>query len=72
MNDGSLEPPADAYRTQVVHADANGVFAYAMPRAGWWGFAALVEDAERGPAPDGRLVPVELGGVTWVFARDMR
>jgi hypothetical protein len=27
--------------TQVVKADANGVFTYGVPFAGWWGFAAL-------------------------------
>lgn len=71
-NDGSLTAPADAYVTQVIRADANGTFAYAMPRAGWWGFAALVEGQERLPNPDGKPVPVELGGLIWVHARDMR
>jgi cobalt/nickel transport protein len=36
--------PHRPYVTQVVKADKNGVFSYAMPRAGWWGAAAL-EDA---------------------------
>jgi cobalt/nickel transport protein len=71
-NDGSLRPPADAYITQVIKADANGVFAYAMPRAGWWGFAALIEGDERLPNPKGESVPVELGGLIWVYTRDMR
>jgi len=64
-------PPADPYVTQVVKADANGVFSYAMPRAGWWGFAALSEadwklkhdDTEKG---------VEIGAVYWVHTRDMK
>ncbi len=71
-NDGSLRPPADAYITQVIKADANGVFAYAMPRAGWWGFAALIEGDERLSNPKGESVAVELGGLIWVHTRDMR
>ena len=34
LNDGSVTVPADAYITQVIKADSNGVFSYAMPRAG--------------------------------------
>lgn len=50
--------------TQVVKTDANGVFHYAVPFAGWWGFAALTE------APDTRKYkgmdkPVERGAVLW-------
>jgi cobalt/nickel transport protein len=71
-NDGSLSSPADAFVTQVVKADAQGVFAYAMPRAGWWGFAALVEAEDPMPNPEGEPVPVELGGLIWVHTRDMR
>jgi cobalt/nickel transport protein len=71
-NDGSVSIPADAFVTQVTKADAQGVFAYAMPRAGWWGFAALVEADDTMPNPDGAQVPVELGGLIWVHTRDMR
>mgnify|MGYP002713024104 CR=1 FL=1 len=71
LNDGSVTPPADAYVTQVVKADANGTFSYVMPRAGWWGFAALLEGPEKMPNPAGEAVPVEQGALIWVFARDM-
>lgn len=71
-NDGSVTPPSDPFITQVIKADANGAFAYAMPRAGWWGFAALVEGDEALPNPRGELVPVELGGLIWVHTRDMQ
>ena len=69
-NDGSVTPPNDAFVTQVVRADQNGTFAYALPRAGWWGFAALVEGPDA-PGPDGRPAPTELGGLIWVKATDM-
>lgn len=71
LNDGSVVPPNDDFITQVLKADANGTFSYAMPRAGWWGFAALVENGTMA-APDGREVPVEEGGLIWVNAVSMR
>lgn len=70
-NDGSVEPPAAPFVTQVVKADANGTFSYAMPRAGWWGFAALLEGDETMANPDGEQVSVELGALIWVHAREM-
>ncbi len=38
-NPSPVKAPSDPFITQVVKADANGVFSYAMPRTGWWGFA---------------------------------
>jgi cobalt/nickel transport protein len=70
VNDGSVTPPNDAFITQVIKADGNGVFAYAMPRAGWWGFAALVDGPET-KGPDGKPASTELGGLIWVKATDM-
>ena len=72
MNDGSLQAPADPFVTQVIKADAGGGFAYAMPRAGWWGFAALVDSDARMKSPTGKDVPVERGGLMWVRAIDMK
>ena len=69
-NDGSVTVPNEAFVTQVIRTDQNGVFAYAMPRAGWWGFAALV-DGPDAKAPDGRPAATELGGLIWVKATDM-
>jgi len=64
--------PADPYATQVIRADGNGVFAYAMPREGWWGFAALLQGEKKMKGPDGTPVDVELGGLIWVRTRDMK
>ena len=72
MNDGSVTAPADPFITQVIKADAGGAFAYAMPRAGWWGFAALVEAEKPMKNPAGKDVPVERGGLMWVRAVDMK
>ena len=71
-NDGSVQAPADAFATQTLKADAAGVFSYAMPRAGWWGFAALVAGNAPLENPEGRKVPVEAGGLIWVRTRDMK
>lgn len=72
VNDGSVAPPNEAFETQVIKADAEGVFAYTIPRAGWWGFAALFEADTPLRAPDGQDAPVELGGLMWVRAVDMK
>jgi len=70
-NPSIVTAPADAYVTQVVKADGNGVFHYAMPRAGWWGFAALNE-ADWTLKHDGVDKAVEIGAVYWVRTRDMK
>ena len=72
VNDGSITPPGDAFITQVIKADATGAFHYAMPRAGWWGFAALTEADYKLKDPSGAEKPVELGGLIWVKAVDMK
>lgn len=64
--DGKVAPPADPFITQVIKADAAGVFSYAMPRAGWWGFSALSEADETMQNPQGKEVAVEIGGLIWV------
>lgn len=71
-NEGNkVRIPADPYVTQVIKADSRGVFSYAMPRAGWWGFAALAAGDQKMRSPDGTMVEVELGGLIWVRTRDM-
>jgi cobalt/nickel transport protein len=70
-NPAVVQAPADPYATQVVKADANGVFHYAMPRAGWWGFSALSE-ADWTLPHDGAQKGVEIGAVFWVHTRDMQ
>lgn len=70
-NPSVVQPPSDPYVTQVVKADANGIFSYAMPRAGWWGFAALNE-ADWKLQHDGVDKSVEIGAVYWVHTVDMK
>lgn len=61
--------PSGPFVTQVIKADAQGVFTYVMPKAGWWGFAALVDGAPS--QKDGKPVGVELGGLIWVKCEKM-
>lgn len=68
--DGSIEPPSSAFETQSLLTDANGTFSYTAPRAGWWGFAALIVGEDR-PAPDGEPAGVELGALVWLNFVDM-
>jgi cobalt/nickel transport protein len=62
--------PASPYLVQKVRADGNGIFHYAMPRAGWWGFAATVE-ADWTVKRDGDEKPVSLVTSIWVATRDL-
>ncbi len=68
---GEVSAPSDPFITQVVKTDANGVFTYAMPRAGWWGFAALLDDGET-MLHKGKAYPVESGAVLWVKTKVMQ
>jgi cobalt/nickel transport protein len=68
---GRVKAPDETYITQVVKADANGVFSYAMPKAGWWGFAAL-NTADFKLKHEGKEYPVEIGAVLWVKTREMK
>ncbi len=65
--EGLTTPPADAFITQTIHADANGTFTFGLPRAGFWGFAALnlVPDATH------RGKPLSQDAVIWVQTQAM-
>lgn len=59
--DSKLKAPHECMVTQEVLCDGNGVFTFACPKSGWWGFAAL-NDADykiKGKS-------VELGAILWI------
>jgi cobalt/nickel transport protein len=67
---GKSKAPTDSHVCQVVKTDKNGVFSFAMPKPGWWGFSAIME----APEPikhEGKDKKVELGAVIWVHAYPM-
>ena len=68
---GTTKAPTEAHIKQVVKTDGNGIFSFAMPRAGWWGFSAITE----GPKPirlEGKEKKVEVAAVLWVQAYPMQ
>ncbi len=62
-----VEAPQDAFVTQTIKADSNGVFTFGIPRAGWWGFAALGAGGDL--THNGK--ELSLDAVIWVQAKDM-
>lgn len=66
--ESSVEYPHDAFVTQTIFSDANGYITFGIPKAGWWGFAAL------GVGPDTEYKGKELSqdAVLWVKAVDMK
>ncbi len=71
--DKKYTAPAESYITQVLKTDAQGVFVYAMPKPGWWGFAALSErETKMLNKQDKKEYPVEIGAVIWVYVEDMK
>jgi cobalt/nickel transport protein len=64
-NEARATTPDDLMITQTIKADPNGVFTYAPPAPGWWGFAAL-NTADYTLPRDGTDKTVELGAVLWV------
>lgn len=63
--DKKAHAPSDYMIAQTIKADANGVFVYAAPVSGWWGFAAL-NISDKKIMQDNEKKDVELGAVLWV------
>jgi nickel transport protein len=61
----TVKAPTDYMITQTIKAEQNGVFSYAAPKPGWWGFAAL-NTADYQLEKHGEKKDVELGAVIWV------
>lgn len=63
--DGRATAPSDLMVIQTIRADDAGLFTYAAPAPGWWGFAAL-DTAEEQMDHEGEPKDVEIGAVLWV------
>lgn len=63
--DRSVTAPTDYMVAQTIKADGNGLFSYAAPAAGWWGFAALSVAKEK-IVQKGEQKDIEIGAVIWV------
>lgn len=63
--DKKAHAPTDYMVAQTIKADQNGVFTYAAPVSGWWGFAALsISDGKMKHGNEDK--EIELGAVIWV------
>lgn len=60
--------PQDSFVTLTIKADQDGKFTFGIPKAGWWGFAAL------GVGSDDKYDGKDLSqdAVIWVQAKDMK
>jgi cobalt/nickel transport protein len=63
-----VKAPQDAFVTQTIKANAQGEFAYALPKAGWWGFSAVGAGGEA--KHQGK--PMTVDAVIWVQTQDMK
>lgn len=63
-----VNAPQDSFVTMTIKADENGKFTFGIPKAGWWGFAAL------GVGKDNKFDGKELSqdAVIWVQAKEMK
>ncbi|WP_207263884.1 DUF4198 domain-containing protein [Desulfovibrio sp. Huiquan2017] len=64
----SVEYPHDSLITQTIFSDAGGYITFGVPKAGWWGFAALGVGPET--QHDGKEMSQD--AVIWVKAVDMK
>ncbi len=62
------EAPQNAFVLQTIFADADGVFTFGIPKAGWWGFAAL--DLDPNYTYKGKKCSRD--AVIWIKAVDMK
>lgn len=62
---------ADAFINQVVYSNAQGEFSISLPKAGWWGIAALIDGDEPLAGPDGKMKPVSEDALLWLHAVEM-
>jgi cobalt/nickel transport protein len=67
--DKKVTAPNDYFFAQVAKADKNGVFTFAVPKAGWWGFAALNEE-KNAIVHEGKKKDAEYGAVLWAQFMD--
>ncbi len=63
-----VEDPQGSFGLTTILTDDNGVFTFGIPRAGWWGFAAL--DLDPDFTYKGKTCTRD--AVIWIQSRDMK
>jgi cobalt/nickel transport protein len=67
QDQGLIDPPHPAFGAQVILTNEFGEFSFAMPKAGWWGFAAL----SVGPEVEYEGMPLSQDAILWVQVTDL-
>ena len=62
-----IDPPHPSLAAMVILTNELGEFSFAMPKAGWWGFAAL----SVGPQTEYKGMPLSQDAILWVQATDI-
>jgi cobalt/nickel transport protein len=62
-----IAPPHPSLGAQVLLANEFGEFSFALPKAGWWGFAALTV----GPQTEYQGLPLSQDAILWVQVTDL-
>jgi cobalt/nickel transport protein len=65
--EGLINPPHPSLEAMVIMTNELGEFSFAMPKAGWWGFAALTV----GPESEYNGMPLSQDAILWVQATDL-
>jgi len=66
--EGKVTAPQEAFSTLSIRADASGQVIIGLPKAGWWGIAAL--NLKEGAKHQGKKLSVD--AVLWLKATDMK
>ena len=69
--DRAVTIPNNAFVTQILKSDENGVFSFAPVKAGWWALSAIIEPEQESRGPNGEEVETELGGVLWIHCTNV-
>lgn len=64
---GQIDAPHPSLEAMVILTNAQGEFSFALPKAGWWGFAALTV----GPEKEYNGMPLSQDAILWVQATDL-
>ncbi len=65
--EGKINAPHPSLEAMVILTNADGEFSFALPKAGWWGFAALTV----GPEKEFNGMPLSQDAILWVQATDL-
>lgn len=63
-----MSRPQASFKSMSTYSDAQGIVTIGLPRAGWWGIAAL----NIGTTKTYKGKPLSQDAVLWVQARDMK